>query len=142
MTIGAVARLTLIPEKTIRFYEESGILPPPERTESGYRLYSSEDVRRLRLIRRASRLGVALRDIKDLVRLAFADSCLTFEQRLLRLIDVRLAAVQEEITALQLQQKELLQLRESLAEADEATQGCRADECQCCRFIDKMPSAT
>lgn len=137
MTIGAVARLTLISEKTIRFYEQSGILLPPERTEGGYRLYAPGDVRRLRLIRRASRLGVALREIKDLVRVAFTDSCLTFEQRLLRLIDLRLAVVQEEILALEGQQKELLELRETLADSDEATQACKADECECCRFIDR-----
>lgn len=136
-TIGAVARLTLTSEKTIRFYEEAGILPAPERTEGGYRLYSVDDVRRLRLVRRARRLGLALRDIKDLVRVAFADNCLTFEQGLTRLIDLRLAAVREEISALAEQQKELLQLRETLAGPDPSTQACRAGECECCRFIDR-----
>jgi DNA-binding transcriptional MerR regulator len=103
MTIGAAARLTEISEKTIRFYEEAGILPPTGRTESGYRLYTANDVRRLRLIRRARALGVSLRDIKDLVSLAFARSCLNFEERLIELIDLRLATVEKEIAALEAQ---------------------------------------
>lgn len=137
MTIGAVARLTKISEKTIRFYEEAGVLPPTERTEGGYRLYTSGDVRRLRLIRRARRLGVSLRDITDLVSLAFGSSCQTFEQRLVQIIDLRLTIVQGEILALQEQRQELLQLRQTLGDPDDTTQSCKADECECCRFIDR-----
>ncbi len=39
LTIGQLAKLTGVPPKTIRYYEEVGILPPPERSESRYRLY-------------------------------------------------------------------------------------------------------
>lgn len=137
MTIGAMARLTAISEKTIRFYEESGILPPAGRTESGYRLYTSGDVRRLRLIRRARSLGISLRDIKELVHLAFGSSCLSFEHRLMQLIDLRLDDVEREVQALDRQRQSLLSLRETLADTDESLHACKADECECCRFIDR-----
>ena len=48
LTIGAVARETGLPVRTIRFYEAEGVLPAPARTASGYRAYSANDVRRLR----------------------------------------------------------------------------------------------
>ena len=63
LTIGQLAKLTGVPPKTIRYYEEAGILPPPERSESRYRLYSETDVRRLQLVRRARALDISLPDV-------------------------------------------------------------------------------
>jgi len=52
LTIGQVAKATGINAKTIRYYEEAGVAPPPQRSQSGYRMYSETDVRRFDLIRR------------------------------------------------------------------------------------------
>ena len=60
LTSGQLGKLTGVPPKTIRYYEEAGILPLPERSESRYRLYSETDVRRLELIRRARALDMTL----------------------------------------------------------------------------------
>ena len=60
LTIGQLAELTRVPTKTIRYYEQSGILPTPRRSDSNYRLYSETDVRRLELIRRARLLDMTL----------------------------------------------------------------------------------
>lgn len=59
-TIGQLARVTGLPVKTIRFYSDSGLLPPAERTAAGYRRYSDGDRARLELIRtlRDNRLGL------------------------------------------------------------------------------------
>jgi len=60
LTIGEMsAELNLNP-KTIRYYEEVGLLPEPRRSESGYRLYSRKEVERLRLVKRAKLLGLSL----------------------------------------------------------------------------------
>ena len=93
--------------KTIRFYESAGLLPATVRNESGYRLFSASDVRRLRLIRRAKILGLSLPDIKELADIAFQESCGRFEDRLQVLIDRRLLDVKHTI-------QDLVSLRDEL----------------------------
>ena len=55
--------------KTVRFYEEVGLLRPDGRTPSGYRIYSPQQVERLRFIRAARMLGFPLRDISEMLAL-------------------------------------------------------------------------
>ena len=136
LTIGAVARLADVPAKTIRFYEEAGVLPEAGRSESGYRLYTEDDVRRIRLIRRARILGLGLREIKELADLAFAESCRTFEEELLRMIDRRLVEIDRTIADLVALKDDLGQLKASLTTTAACEESCRADECSNCRFID------
>ena len=57
LKIGALAKLSGATTKTIRYYELLGLLPKPERTDSGYRLYDEKDVERLSFIRKAKNLG-------------------------------------------------------------------------------------
>lgn len=65
--IGEVSALTEVPEKTIRYYEEIGLLPPAERSPNGYRVYDEIDVERLRFIRRARALDFALDEIMEIL---------------------------------------------------------------------------
>jgi DNA-binding transcriptional MerR regulator len=60
MHIGELAEHFGLNPKTIRCYEEIGLLPRVERSESGYRLYDERDARRLGIIRRAKTLGLSL----------------------------------------------------------------------------------
>ena len=53
LTVGQLARATGVPAKTIRYYEQVGVLPVPRRSDAGYRHYSRYDVHRLLFIRRA-----------------------------------------------------------------------------------------
>lgn len=63
----AAARVGLTP-RTLRFYEETGLLRPPTRMEGGFRLYSSEDIQRLELIKKMRNLlGFSLAQIKEMV---------------------------------------------------------------------------
>lgn len=62
-TIGELARRTGLPVKTIRFYSDEGLLPPTDRTPSGYRLYDTRSLARLELIRTLRELGLGLADI-------------------------------------------------------------------------------
>lgn len=73
MKIQALAQLTGITTKTIRYYEEIGILPAPARAENNYREYSEQDVERLRLIAGARRLDLSLDDIQEII--ALRDHC-------------------------------------------------------------------
>ena len=60
LTVGQLAHLTGVPAKTIRYYEQVGILPSPSRSATGYRQYAQRDVHRLLFIRRARALGLSL----------------------------------------------------------------------------------
>jgi DNA-binding transcriptional MerR regulator len=63
MQIGTLADAAGVTTKTIRFYEQRGLLPPPPRTTGGYRDYPAEAVPRLRFIRDAQGAGLTLTDI-------------------------------------------------------------------------------
>jgi DNA-binding transcriptional MerR regulator len=68
LQIGEVAERTGVTQRTLRFYEEKGLLKPPSRMEGGFRLYSEEDVKRVEQIRRLQDLlGVTLAEIKEMV---------------------------------------------------------------------------
>ena len=68
LQIGEVAERTGVTQRTLRFYEERGLLKPPSRLDGGFRLYSEDDVRRVEQIKRLqSLLGISLADIKDMV---------------------------------------------------------------------------
>ena len=63
--IGSVAKESGIPIKTIRYYDELGLLKTSGRTEGGYRLFSADVLSRLKLIKRAQSLGLSLSEIKE-----------------------------------------------------------------------------
>jgi DNA-binding transcriptional MerR regulator len=68
LQIGEVADRTGVTQRTLRFYEERGLLRPPSRMEGGFRLYSENDVARVEQIKRLqSLLGLTLAEIKDMV---------------------------------------------------------------------------
>ncbi len=69
MQIGQVATITGVPTKTIRYYEDIGVLPSPERAANGYRDYGSDAVDRLRFIRDAQATGLTLEEISDIFEL-------------------------------------------------------------------------
>lgn len=66
--IGEVAERTGVTQRTLRFYEEKGLLEPPERMDGGFRLYSEDDINRVTYIRRLQDLlGFSLSEIKEMV---------------------------------------------------------------------------
>jgi len=69
LTIGRVAERADVGIDTVRFYERRGLLPEPQRTASGYRLYTEATIKRLDFIRRAKALGFALEEIIALLGL-------------------------------------------------------------------------
>jgi MerR family transcriptional regulator, repressor of the yfmOP operon len=68
LQIGEVAERTGVTQRTLRFYEEKGLLKPPTRMEGGFRLYTEEDVQRVEQIRRMQNLlNLSLAEIKEMV---------------------------------------------------------------------------
>ena len=68
LQIGEVADRTGVTQRTLRFYEERGLLEPPTRMDGGFRLYSEDDVARVEQIKRLqSLLGLTLAEIKEMI---------------------------------------------------------------------------
>ena len=69
LTIGQLAKESNVHVETIRYYERRGLISKPPRTVSNYRMYSSENLRRIRFIKHAQGLGFSLKEIKELLAL-------------------------------------------------------------------------
>lgn len=69
MQIGELSQRAGLPAKTIRYYEEIGLLPPPKRLENSYRDYGEVDVARARFVAGARRLDFSLDDIQEILDL-------------------------------------------------------------------------
>lgn len=89
--IGELSKRTGVGIETIRFYEREGLLEEPTRRPSGQRQYPVEEVRRVRFILRAKRLGFTLREIRELLSFKTVedDVCAVVkEQAILKIEDI------------------------------------------------------
>ncbi len=68
-TIGSLSKKTDVNIETIRYYEKIGVMPQPQRSEGGNRLYDTEQVKRLLFIRRSRELGFPIEAIRELLNL-------------------------------------------------------------------------
>jgi DNA-binding transcriptional MerR regulator len=67
---GELAEAAGVNRETLRYYERRGLLPRPDRSPGGHRLYSQDAVTRLRVIKAAQRLGFTLDEVADLLRVS------------------------------------------------------------------------
>ncbi|HEX2350280.1 MAG TPA: MerR family transcriptional regulator [Ktedonobacterales bacterium] len=121
LTIGQVSQRTGISAKTIRYYEEVGLLPRPTRGENHYRRYSQADVNRLLLLRRIKLLGAPLSEAKALLASATDARCVDAQEALLALVDERLTALDQQIA-------ELLSLRTEIHDYRRTLESCQTDQ--------------
>ena len=121
--IGTLARKSDLTPDAIRYYEEIGVMPAPERAASGYRVYSAADVARLEFIRQAQALGLSLEEIREV--LAMTDRGTVPCEHVRDRLGQRLAEVERRIG-------ELGALRERLRDAlREAEQSDGSGACRC-----------
>ena len=105
MQIGELARTTGVNTKTIRYYEEIGVLPPPERAPNGYRSYNPDTADRIRFIRDAQATGLTVQEIGAILELREQGTSTC--HHVLDLLDHHLDDLNTRIAALQQTQKEL-----------------------------------
>jgi len=121
LTIGKLAKMAGVSTDTVRFYERCGLLQPPARSASNYRLYPEKDVLRLRFIVRAKHLGFTLNEIKDLLSLRYDPQATKREVK--SLTEKKIEDIKKKIADLQ----QILATLESLVETCDG-QGL-ADDC-------------
>ena len=107
-SIGQLAKQSEVNIDTIRFYERKGLLPEPERRPSGYRVYNSDSVDRLRFIVHGKELGFSLAEISDLLTLKVdpTTSCRDVKLR----AEAKIASVREKIASFQKIERALTKL--------------------------------
>lgn len=118
LRIGQLAAQAGLNPRTIRYYERLGLLPPPPRTSSGYRLYQPAQLERLRFIRKAQAIGLRLEEIGQVLRLR--DGGESPCGHVLRLIDQKLAAVERQLRIMEAFRDDLIVLRQDAAERSSA----------------------
>lgn len=97
--VGEVSRTLGINPQTLYFYERIGLIPAPERTPAGYRLFSQSDMERLAFIVQVKALGLSLDEIKDILSLKDGRSltCQAVHERLCK----KLNEIEQQIQQLQ-----------------------------------------
>jgi DNA-binding transcriptional MerR regulator len=103
--IGSVAKESGVPIKTIRYYEELGLLKTSGRTEGGFRIFNPDVLTRLNFIKRAQRLGLSLAEIKDFLEIHDRGE-LPCEHVKLKLSD-KISQIEQQIQQLQILKLEL-----------------------------------
>jgi DNA-binding transcriptional MerR regulator len=108
MRIGELAQRTGFTPKTLRYYEEIGLLPAPPRTASGYRDYGSDAASRLVFIQAGQSVGLTLGEVREI--LAFRDRGETPCQHVASLIERHADDLSQRIAALERMRRDLERL--------------------------------
>ena len=119
MRIGELAQRTGVSAKTIRYYEDIGVLPPPKRGTNDYRDYSPDAVDRLRFVRDAQATGLTLTEIASILELRGhgESTC----DHVTELLEHHLRDLDEHIETLQRTRETLSGLTERARRLDPAT---------------------
>jgi DNA-binding transcriptional MerR regulator len=127
LQVSEVSRKLGVNPQTLYFYERIGLIPSPNRTESGYRLYADRDLERLTFIARAKSLGLTLEEIGEILALKDKkgmDCCYNVRDRL----KAKVEHIQQTITQLQALHDELIPL---IAECDRGIISSKEDCANC-----------
>jgi len=120
MNIGQAARQSGLSAKMIRYYESIGLLKAAHRTESGYRIFSADDLHTLAFIKRSRDLGFSLGEVGKLLTL--------WQDRQRASADVK-ALARQHVEALNQKIREFEQLRDTLQDLVEHCQGDHRPDC-------------
>lgn len=111
--IGELAKKLGITTRTIRYYEEIGLMGSPERLGGGTRTYSREDVLRLKFILKLKELGITLNEMQELAK-NFDTNQQTFGKitpKLLEILDAHIGKIDQKIANLASLRKEIVDYR-------------------------------
>jgi DNA-binding transcriptional MerR regulator len=113
--IGEISRLVDLSQRTIRYYEEIGLLHSVRRIENGKRVYTDHDVRRLKFINRLKVLGLSLAEMVELEKIYRKQhNNREILPKLLEILDARAAQIDERIAQLATLKKEIREYQQRL----------------------------
>jgi len=117
ISIGDLAKSVGITTRTIRYYEEEGILGPSQRQEGGIRYYTPYDVRRLKFILKLKELGLTIKEMQELGN-AYGDAKATDRMipRLIEVFDVHINSIDEKMSRLASLRKDIVEYRQRMVE--------------------------
>ena len=130
MQIAELSERTGVPKKTIRYYEDIGVMPVASRNSSGYRQYADDAVARLGFVRAAQSVGLTLGEIREV--LAFRDRGEAPCRHVAGLIDKHATDLAQRIVALQAMHQDL----QRLAQRARIAPASAADEARICHIIE------
>ncbi|KGN41639.1 heavy metal-responsive transcriptional regulator [Knoellia aerolata] len=129
MRIGELAAATGTSTKALRFYEDSGLLPPANRTGSGYRDYEDDAIDRLNFVRRGRAAGLTLKQIREVIDIRESGTAPCGHVQ--DLLNTRIADLDRQISDLRTLRDTVVHLRDGAANANPAD--CRAEDV--CRYL-------
>ena len=113
--IGEISRLVDLSQRTIRYYEEIGLLHSVRRIENGKRVYTDNDVRRLKFINRLKVLGLSLAEMVELEKIYRKQrNNREILPKLLQILDERAAQIDERVAQLVALKKEIREYQQRL----------------------------
>ena len=113
--IGEISRMVDLSQRTIRYYEEIGLLHSVRRIENGKRVYTDRDVRRLKFINRLKVLGLSLAEMVELEKIYRKQrNNREILPKLLDLLDERAAQIDERVSQLVALKKEIREYQQRL----------------------------
>jgi len=113
--IGEISRLVELSQRTIRYYEEIGLLHSVRRIENGKRVYTDNDVRRLKFINRLKVLGLSLAEMVELEKIYRKQrNNREILPKLLQILDERAAQIDERVAQLAALKKEIREYQQRL----------------------------
>lgn len=125
LRLSAVAKQANVEARTVRFYADAGLLRPAARGQNGYRFFGLDAVERVHLLRRASALGLPLREIKEVMDIAEGSNCTDAHKAFAVALRNRIGDVDQQV-------RELASVREQLVDlAAESDVGCSDALCLC-----------
>ena len=125
LRLSAVAKQANVEPRTVRFYADVGLLRPAARGENGYRFFGLDAIERVHLLRRASALGMPLREIKAVMDIAEDSDCTDAHKAFAIALRNRIVHVEQ-------QMRDLTSIREQLIDlAAESDVGCSDALCLC-----------
>lgn len=111
--IGELAKRLNITTRTIRYYEEIGLMGATERLGGGTRTYNNEDVLRLKFILKLKQLGISLKDIQELSDIfdINAQNFDTITPKLIEILDQHISKVDEKMASLSSLRQDIVEYR-------------------------------
>lgn len=130
MNISEAAKLSGVPPKTIRYYEDIALIEKPIRSENGYRDYGDDDIHILRFIQRARSLGFSVQDCRQLLALYKDPGRASADVK--AMAAMRIAEIDRKLAELNSMRTTLVHLATN----------CHGDDKPACPILDDLAAAT